>query len=151
MKIYLTSEQHSQDFARKIAHYIIPGLVLTFKGEIGAGKTTFIRALFQELGVTGAIKSPTFSLVESYTINELHINHFDLYRVDDETELEYIGFRDYFTNNSLCCIEWPEKAPYYLQHVDAEFLFIQSAAGRDLAIKAKSSLGDKLLNCFKDE
>ncbi|KTD13009.1 tRNA (adenosine(37)-N6)-threonylcarbamoyltransferase complex ATPase subunit type 1 TsaE [Legionella jamestowniensis] len=144
----LPDEHSSEILAAKLAPTITPPLILSFSGEIGAGKTTFIRALLRTLGITGAIKSPTFSLVESYQCKHFQLHHFDLYRIHDESELEYIGFRDYFREDSICCIEWPEHAGHFLNKVDMSFSFAVKGHGRLLSIKAASPVGDKLLSQF---
>lgn len=114
----LASEAQTIQMAKQIAKLISPPLVITLSGEIGAGKTTFVRALLRSLGVESSIKSPTFSLVESYVLPTIEFHHFDLYRIHDETELDYIGFRDYFSDNAVCCIEWPSRAINYIAKVD---------------------------------
>lgn len=143
--IALPNEQASEDFAIDLARAVSVPLVLTFSGEIGAGKTTIIRAFLKSLGITSAIKSPTFSLVETYEQPQAVIHHFDLYRICDEIELEYIGFRDYFTAHSICLIEWPERAPYFLEHVDVEFKLMRQGTGRHLSMRGLSIAGKKLL------
>ena len=146
--IYLPDELASAALATRLASCLVSPLVLTFSGELGAGKTTFIRALLRALGVKSAVKSPTFSLVESYDCKNLQIHHFDLYRIHDETELEYIGFRDYFQDNAVCCIEWPERARHGLDHVDINFAFTMSGSGRLLSGVASSSTGERVLSCL---
>ncbi|ARG96582.1 tRNA (adenosine(37)-N6)-threonylcarbamoyltransferase complex ATPase subunit type 1 TsaE [Legionella micdadei] len=146
--IDLPDETSSEMVATHLAACLTPPLILTFSGEIGAGKTTFIRAMLRVLGVKTAIKSPTFSLVESYQCEHLQIHHFDLYRIHDETELEYIGFRDYFLANSICCIEWPERASHTLEHVDMNFAFEISGSGRLLTVRALSAAGETMLSCL---
>lgn len=89
-------EAQSQQLATKLATHLVGGLILTFSGVIGAGKTSFIRAMLRALGERGAVKSPSFSIVETYTCPKFILHHFDLYRIHEEEELEYIGFRDYF-------------------------------------------------------
>jgi tRNA threonylcarbamoyladenosine biosynthesis protein TsaE len=124
-------------------------LIVTFSGEIGAGKTTLVRAFLRALGVDSAIKSPTFSLVESYSINpSLFIHHFDLYRIVAEEELDLIGFRDYFVENAVCCIEWPERAPDYLSTIDIAFSLDIKKMGRILHARANSQKGMIALNCI---
>lgn len=142
----LPDEHSSEILATKLAPEITPPLILSFSGEIGAGKTTFIRAMLRALGITSAIKSPTFSLVESYQCKHFQLHHFDLYRIHDESELEYIGFRDYFREDSICCIEWPEHAGPFLNKVDMNFSFTIKGHGRLLSIKAASPVGEKLLS-----
>jgi tRNA threonylcarbamoyladenosine biosynthesis protein TsaE len=153
MHFYLYHEAETVALAQRLAKNVLAPCVLTFEGEIGAGKTTFIRAFLRTLGVTGNIKSPTFSLVESYTappssstIHPLLIHHFDLYRVIEETELDYIGFRDYFSPETICCIEWPENAGSQITNVDLVLKINTNNTTRSLTIQAKSDLGVHLIN-----
>lgn len=150
-EIDLPDEQASERMAAQLAACLFSPLVLTFSGDIGAGKTTFIRAMLRSLGVHTAIKSPTFSLVESYQGTHLQIHHFDLYRIHDETELDYIGFRDYFSANAICCIEWPERAPGYLALTDVKFTLDLNGVGRKMRLEALSSTGDTVLSCLAGE
>lgn len=147
----LPTERASEMLAEQLALCLKPPLVLTFRGEIGAGKTTFIRAMLRRLGVSFAIKSPTFSLVESYECSSFVVHHFDLYRIHDVTELDYLGFRDFFVENTVCCIEWPEQAGEYLTSVDVEFTLTMQVTGRKLQARALSSTGVAMLSCFVEE
>lgn len=146
--INLANEAETEQLAANLASVLSSPLILTFSGEIGAGKTSFIRAMLRALGVSSAIKSPTFSLVESYQTSTLQIHHFDLYRIHDETELEYIGFRDYFLENSVCCIEWPERAGHSLEQIDLNFRFAIKGGGRLVTLQAASLAGESLLSCL---
>lgn len=146
--IALPDVQYSEALAVRLATCLTAPLVLTFSGEIGAGKTTFIRAMLRALGVKSAIKSPTFSLLESYQCQYLQVHHFDLYRIHDETELEYIGFRDYFLTDAICCIEWPERAGQSLEHVDINFAFTIEGSGRLLTLTATTAAGELILSCL---
>ena len=141
----LINEAATEVFATRLAVCLTPGLILAFSGEIGTGKTTIIRAMLKKLGVQSAIKSPTFSLVESYVVSTGSIHHFDLYRIHHEDELEYLGFRDYFLPTSICCIEWAEHAGKYLPNVDIRFKLTINGAGRDVQISALSSAGKRIL------
>lgn len=144
---YFATEVETQRFASKLASYIKPPLIMLFHGEIGMGKTTLIRALLRALGIRGAVKSPTFSLIEHYEIDELAstLHHIDLYRIHDETELEYMGFRDLFTENAISCIEWPEKAGQWLEIADVSFFLTPCQSGRQMIIEAKSARGAELI------
>lgn len=148
-QIELPDEQASEKLAFRLAACLRSPLILTFSGDIGAGKTTFIRAMLRSLGVSTAIKSPTFSIVESYQTTHWQIHHFDLYRIQDEMELDYIGFRDYFAADAICCIEWPERAPDYLTETDVKFTLGLKGAGREMQISALSSAGGAVLSCLE--
>ena len=149
LSIDLPTEQTSEKAATRLAQCLTCPLVITFSGEIGAGKTTFIRALLKALGVNSNIKSPTFSLVESYQGRDVQIHHFDLYRIHDENELDYIGFSDYFSGDALCCIEWPERAQGYRSLIDIKFILQFKAVGRKMHMQANTALGAKILSCFE--
>ena len=146
----LPNEQATHALASTLAHCLTSPSILTFSGDLGAGKTALIRSMLRALGVTSTIKSPTFSVVESYQISDYLVHHFDLYRMCDETELEAIGVRDYFSSNAVCCIEWPERAPYLLAQVDVSFVFEFNLnhEGRTLIATASSELGKSLLTCL---
>lgn len=137
----------TEAFARRMAVSLPAPFVLTLSGEMGAGKTTFARALLRSLGVTGAIKSPTFSLVESYPLEAQMFHHFDLYRIHELTELDYIGFRDYFTEDAICCIEWPERAQGSLKAVDLAltFHFDKHGLGRLAECVPRSARGKQVM------
>lgn len=145
----LLDEEAGTKFSNHLAACINPGLILAFNGELGTGKTTIIRAMLRHLGVKSAIKSPTFSLVESYLCDTMQINHFDLYRINHEEELDYLGFRDYFTKDSICCIEWADRAGKALPKVDIQFNLTIKGAGREMRIHALSEAGNKMLNCLE--
>lgn len=109
LQLSLTSEQDTQRLAQAVAVHFSQG-VIYLMGDLGAGKTTLTRYLLQKLGHKGAVKSPTYTLVEPYQIAERAVFHFDLYRLNDPYELELMGIRDYLeTPNALFIFEWPSK------------------------------------------
>ena len=145
MVIFLPDEKASQTLAQTLAMHVKAPLVLTFSGDIGAGKTTFIRAMLRALGVTGPIKSPTYTLVESYLFEQFSLHHFDLYRISDSLELDYLGFREYFTENTITCIEWPAHAGDAIVSVDVALSFEILGHGRQLTLNPLTAVGEILL------
>ncbi|OYV55934.1 MAG: tRNA (adenosine(37)-N6)-threonylcarbamoyltransferase complex ATPase subunit type 1 TsaE [Legionella sp. 21-45-4] len=147
ISLVLADEAETSCLAKRLASAIQIPLNLSFKGDLGTGKTTLIRALLRQLGVLGPIKSPTYSLVESYPVlNNQWAHHFDLYRVTDESELDAMGFRDFFAFNTLCCIEWPEHAPSLHNQIDIVFSLSHLDAGRLLNMTAMTPVGDRILH-----
>lgn len=118
-QFFISDEQAMLDFGGKLAEICKPGAIIFLQGELGAGKTTLVRGFLRSLGYLGVVKSPTYTLVESYHFNHNHklivvVHHFDFYRVKHSQEIEEMGIRDYFTEQSICLIEWPENAKSFL-------------------------------------
>lgn len=107
-----------QALGATIAQRLPTGGLVTLHGDLGAGKTTLVRGLLRSLGYTGTVKSPTYTLVEPYQVGGRDIFHFDLYRLAEPDELEYMGIRDYLHADALCLVEWPEKAGHLLPPPD---------------------------------
>jgi len=119
---------------------------LYLKGELGAGKTTFVRGLLRGLSYQDKVKSPTYTLVEPYSFDKFTIYHFDLYRFKDEIEWDDAGFREYFNNSSICLVEWPEKAGHILPDPDILIELSHASHGRHLHLIGYTSIG---VECLK--
>lgn len=118
-------------------------------GPLGAGKTTLVRGFLRAVGITGAIKSPTYTLVEPYAVAGRQFYHFDLYRLEDPEALEMLGFRDYLDAGSVCLIEWPEQAGGLLPAADIDVRIEVIPHGRRVALAAGTDHGVSLLKSFK--
>ncbi len=114
-------------------------------GDLGAGKTTFVRGLLKALGYRGLVKSPTYTLVETYSIGGRSIHHLDLYRLAGSDELEAIGVRDFVDGKALCLIEWPERGAVGLLQSDLHLRIALAGEQREIAIKACSGWGNAVL------
>ncbi|MED7789351.1 tRNA (adenosine(37)-N6)-threonylcarbamoyltransferase complex ATPase subunit type 1 TsaE [Francisella sp. 19X1-34] len=124
------NEKQMFEFAKEYAKKLVPGTVIFLYGDLGAGKTTFVKGVIKSLGYQGNVKSPTYTLVEDYQFDNFNIYHFDLYRLADPEELEWVGARDYFNENSICFIEWPEKAKGFLPQNASKILIKYIPEGR---------------------
>ena len=123
------------------------GLVF-LRGDLGAGKTTFVRGCLRATGFQGAVKSPTFTLVEEYTLDGLTLFHFDLYRLNDPEELEWMGIRDYLQPGTLSFIEWPDRGAGHLPTPDLELELRYSAPGREALLTARTERGKLTLDAL---
>jgi len=151
MNTTLISPEATAEFGRKLGRALDQRGVVFLNGTLGAGKTTLCRGLLRGLGYQGAVKSPTFTLVEPYELAEASVYHFDLYRLAHPDELEYLGVEDYFTAESLCLIEWPERGVGCLMAPDLELtMTVQTEECRQVAVHARSTKGEQAVKRLAD-
>jgi len=145
----LATEADTLALGGALASGITPGMVIYLIGELGAGKTTLARGLLRGLGYAGKVKSPTFTLVEVYEFSRLYLYHFDFYRFtgsNNPRELGETGFREYFNPQSVCLVEWPDKAAG-LPAADVRVVLEVAGSGRNVSIFANSEAG---ISCLKE-
>ncbi len=139
--------------ASRMAQRLVPPLVIFLNGDLGAGKTTFVRALIQGLGHQGRVKSPTYGLLEHYELAAMEVLHLDLYRIGDPGELEYLGISDLHAEHSLLVVEWPERGEGALPAPDLSLQLDEAGqgdrAGRRLSFYAHSDSGIELCESIK--
>ena len=139
-----------------LASSLTPGTVVWLEGDLGAGKTTLVRGLLRALGYEGPVKSPTYTLVEVYVVSSIYLYHFDFYRFNEAQEFEDAGLGEYFRDDSICLVEWPEKAAGYVPEPDLELVFRFAAAGQEgadvgriLELHARTEAGLRCVNAIK--
>jgi len=141
----LLADESETERAGKILAEVSKGVgIIYLRGNLGTGKTTLCRGILRQLRYAGAVKSPTFTLVEPYEIGNYRIYHFDLYRLGDPAELEYVGIDDYFSQHCLCLVEWPEKGDGYLPKPDLLIKLDIYKRGRIMRLCAGSTLGESM-------
>ena len=133
----------------RLAPALEGGMVVTLAGDLGAGKTTLVRGCLRALGWTGSVKSPTYPLVEHYSLSSLYFYHFDFYRFADPDEWETAGLADCFHRDAVCLVEWPERVAGRLPIADLALTLTYprdpSAPGRELALSAQTESGARCL------
>ena len=141
--IRLTGETAMLAFAARMAPLLREGGLIFLEGTLGAGKTTLSRGLIQAFGHEGAVKSPTYTLVEEYSVAGLRVCHFDLYRLGDPEELEYMGIREYLDEGTLCLVEWRHKGAGVLPDPDLVIAIDDAGDSRILNWQAHTPRGQR--------
>ena len=141
MKIFLANEADTLAFGSSLSEVIGSRCLIFLHGSLGAGKTTLVRGFLRGLGYTGTVKSPTYTLVEEYDLPGFLVIHFDLYRLSDPEELEWIGMRDYFDSDAVCFIEWPKRGAGMLPIADLDIRLETFEDGRSAVVSGSTELG----------
>ena len=131
-----------------IAPCLVEGTTVFLEGDLGAGKTTLVRGVLRGLGYSGSVKSPTYTLVESYQPKEISVHHLDLYRLADPEELDYLGITDLCDGKSILLIEWPDKGEGMLPPVDLNIAIVHAGLSRYLTITAESERGNLVIEAL---
>ena len=132
--IQLPDFPETRILAKRLASAVWSGKTLYLQGDLGAGKTTFVQAFLRALGYVGHVKSPTYTLLETYVLPKLTVHHFDLYRIADPEELEWLDMRACFTKEALVIVEWPEKGQEVLPQPDVTLQFAYQETKRSVTM-----------------
>lgn len=145
LAVHITSAAAMEELGAQLGKNCPAGTRIYLQGELGAGKTTLVRGFLRARSYTGKVRSPTYTLVEAYELQDVTIYHFDLYRLTGPEELEGIGFRDYLDGGSLLLLEWPEKAGPLLEAPDLLVSMVLDGDKRRLCLRANSARGQEIL------
>jgi len=145
MEILLADPESQMAFGAGLAACLSPPFVLYLEGDLGTGKTTLTRGCLRGLGHEGAVRSPTYTLIEPYVLSTMQLYHLDLYRLGDPEELEYLGLRDLMEADAVWVVEWPDRGVGMLPPADLRILIDHHPEGRRLALRAESHIGESLL------
>lgn len=145
LTLHLADERAMEAFGARLARHAVAPLVIFLRGDLGAGKTTLVRGFLRGCGHRDAVRSPTYTLVEPYQLAGGNYYHFDLYRLGDPEELEFLGIRDYLDGSGVALFEWPERGEGILPPADLVIAIRYRVDGRDLEVSAYSPPGEALL------
>jgi len=151
MELEIPDAAAMEQLGARIAAHCPPGARIFLQGALGTGKTTFVRGFLRGLGYDGFVKSPTFTLIEPYRVTGRDIYHIDLYRMQEAAELESIGLRDYFDQEGICLVEWPEKGGAALGRPDLHItLSFLEGSGRCAVLEGQSLVGQAILEVMSE-
>lgn len=151
MRVRLEDEGRQVAFGECLGRALAGRGHVYLAGELGAGKTTLARGVLRAYGHAGAVKSPTYTLVEPYELGEVRLYHFDLYRLGDPEELEFIGGRDLLAENALCLVEWPSRGEGWLPTPDIAIALNLAETGREARLEAGTAHGRAVLRALSRE
>jgi tRNA threonylcarbamoyladenosine biosynthesis protein TsaE len=150
-RFHLADTAATESVGAGLARALVGGMVVTLHGDLGSGKTTVVRGALRALGWTGPVKSPTYTLVEHYLLSRLYFYHFDFYRFSDASEWETAGLAEYFRDDAVCLVEWPERVAGLLPPADVDIVLAHpgpGGSGRDLAISTNTKAGERCLDAI---
>lgn len=150
IKFSVDGEEAMLTLGAQLAKHLVPGTVIFLEGDLGMGKTTLARGIIQSLGHIGAVKSPTYTIVEPYELLSGTVYHFDLYRLNDSEELEFMGVRDYFDGSSICLIEWSGRGAGVLPPADLVITIEPEREGRLVQFEPGTLLGENLVQLMAE-
>ena len=137
ISLHLADEDATLHLGRQLATLLRPGMTIFLQGDLGAGKTTLVRGVLRGLGFEGRVKSPTYTLVESYKVSSLYLYHFDLYRFKHEQEWLDAGFNELVNERNICFVEWPERSRDLLPDADVTITLAIEGDGRRATIASE--------------
>lgn len=147
--IVLESPQATEALGSRLAGAVLGRCIVYLRGDLGTGKTTLARGFLRARGYQGMVKSPTYTLLEPYKINDIPVFHLDLYRLVDPDELEFIGLRDLLGENAILLVEWPERGQGVLPPPDLVIVLSYKKGGRLCLMTAESPQGEIILGQFE--
>jgi tRNA threonylcarbamoyladenosine biosynthesis protein TsaE len=150
-RLHLADAAATERLGAGLARALGGGMVVTLRGDLGTGKTTVVRGALRALGWTGPVKSPTYTLVEHYSLPSLYFYHFDFYRFADPSEWETAGVADYFRDDAVCLVEWPERVAELLPAADLEIALTHprsEGGGRDATLLVNPPYGERCLDAI---
>lgn len=145
MRLHLDGESAQDAFGRRLAGVLVPPCIVYLRGDLGTGKTALARGILRGLGHRGAVRSPTYTLLEPYALDRLQLYHLDLYRLSAPEELEYLGLRDLLDAGSVLLVEWPERGEGGLPPPDLEIRIRYAGTGRDLLLVPHTAVGERVV------
>jgi tRNA threonylcarbamoyladenosine biosynthesis protein TsaE len=143
----VASASDMEALGARLATGLRGGGLIYIRGPLGVGKTTLVRGVLRGFGHRGSVKSPTFTLVEPYNLDGQVLYHFDLYRLKQAEELEFMGWRDY-VSEGVCLVEWPERGESVLPTPDLDVMIEELPPGRRVVLSAKREQGNAILRCL---